>query len=63
MSFHDWIPLRVSRVVGAPSRPVERVPVVSLTGDRETVRVEHRASWGPEAVVYHFGVEAMRWSP
>lgn len=62
MSYHDWIPLRVTPVE-APSSPVEAlwpIPVVSVFTD---VRVEHRAGWAKEAVVYHFDHEAYRWCP
>ena len=62
MSYRDWIPLRVTRVE-APSSPLERLcplPLVVLTPD---VRVEHRAGWATEALVYHFDHEAYRWCP
>ncbi len=58
MSYHDWIPLVVKRLAPPPStRPL---PIVALTED---VRVEHRAGWASEAVVYHFDCEAYRVGP
>ena len=54
MSYHDWIPLVVRPA------PLEPFPIVALTPD---VRVEHRAGWATEAVVYHFDHEAYRWCP
>jgi hypothetical protein len=47
-TYHDWIPLKVSPVVEEPLTPL---PVIPLTDD---VRVEHRAGWCTEAIVYHF---------